>query len=549
MGVFLVQRRRPDLTVTLIALLSLPLFFYGLGATYLWQDEAQTALLGRSVLANGVPMVGHGAESVSAVQGKDEGIGGIYFQISWLQAYLAAASFKVFGESSWSARLPFALAGWSCVPLVAWGMRNAGASVLSGRVAAFLTALSVPLIICSRQARYYALTAAFTLLAMGTYAALCMSVKEGDRRTTLASISFGTAACLLVLSFDVAAIGVLSALAVHWVLTAEEGARWERAFWIPWAVSGLLLGAWIGLSFTAPSRQENAGLGSLLKRVRQGAFYYLGQINAHIVPLPVLLTLASLWRRMTETPSLVDVNGNRRMYRPPRRRRSRGNWRSHPPAGSLFPIRGSGAAHSDRSRRDRAGLCVVSRPMGQSSCGRYDRRIHHLQRTSRMVARGTLGAREIERSYNRARPESGAPCASCHARSRTSRSAAWADCRDGGYLRRHAGEGDVLVATYGDLPLKFHTRLTIYGGETAQLPPENVKADWIWSRNMTVYENVRPVAEWVERELSRDVYRPVQLPAVDRRYENREDPEQHIFSNPGPDGPPVTIYRLSKAAE
>ena len=70
-----IDRLWPDLTVALIALLSLPLFFYGLGDTYLWQDEAQTALLGRSVLAHGVPMVGHGAESLSAVEGRDAGIG------------------------------------------------------------------------------------------------------------------------------------------------------------------------------------------------------------------------------------------------------------------------------------------------------------------------------------------------------------------------------------------------------------------------------------------------------------------------------------------
>jgi hypothetical protein len=117
------------------------------------------------------------------------------------------------------------------------------------------------------------------------------------------------------------------------------------------------------------------------------------------------------------------------------------------------------------------------------------------------------------------------------------------------YLQRHAEEGDVLVATYGDLPLKFHTKLAVYGGETAQLPPESVKADWIWSRNMNVYANVRPVVEWARDELSRGGYRPIELPVVDRRWENREDPAEHIFSNPGPSGPPVVLYRLSSGVD
>ena len=236
MATFFGQRRRPDLVVTLIALLSLPLFFYGLGATYLWQDEAQTALLGRSVLAHGVPMVGHGAESLSAVRGTDEGIGGIYFQISWLQAYLAAASFKLFGESSWSARLPFALAGWSCIPArrVGNAKRRRQPYCRPHRRTADRAERAASSSV-SRQARYYALTAVLTLLATGTYAALSECIKRDDRRATSAAISFGSAACLLVLSFDVTAIGVLGALALHWLLTTEGDAEWNRAFWIPWA--------------------------------------------------------------------------------------------------------------------------------------------------------------------------------------------------------------------------------------------------------------------------------------------------------------------------
>jgi 4-amino-4-deoxy-L-arabinose transferase-like glycosyltransferase len=543
------ERRRPDMAVALIAILSLPLFFYGLGATYLWQDEAQTALLGRSVLAHGVPMVGHGADSLSAVKGKDEGIGGIYFQISWLQAYLAALSFKLFGESSWSARMPFALAGWLCVPLVAWGMRNAGASVLSNRIAALLTALSVPLIICSRQARYYAPTAALTLFATGTYAALSVSVNERDRRTTFASITFGAAASLLVLSFDVAAIGVLCALAIHWLLTAEKGSRWNHSFWIPWAVSGLLLGVWIGLSFTAPSRRETAGLDSLLARVRLGAFYYLGQINAHIVPLPALLTLSLLWRRTTATRNLTDATGNRRST-------------------ILLGIVAAGAiggATLPPDRLFRYAVPVLPIAIGLLAIGLAT--LWSLGRWSKALAAATLvvlvasnallvwshaALSAVARSSGMVtvrdrRVEHRAPLALLVQELRDPPRGPIAATTE--YLRRHADAGDVVVATYGDLPLKFHTSLTIYGGETAQLPPDHVKADWIWSRNMHVYENVRPVVEWAREEVSRGGYDRVELPVVDRRWENREDPAEHIFSNPGPAGPPVVLYRLSKAAE
>ena len=49
--------------------------------------------------------------------------------------------------------------------------------------------------------------------------------------------------------------------------------------------------------------------------------------------------------------------------------------------------------------------------------------------------------------------------------------------------------------------------------------------------------------EWIDKELSSSTYVRIELPAVDRRWENREDPEEHIFSNPGPDGPRVVLYR------
>jgi hypothetical protein len=60
---------------------------------------------------------------------------------------------------------------------------------------------------------------------------------------------------------------------------------------------------------------------------------------------------------------------------------------------------------------------------------------------------------------------------------------------------------------------------------------------------------VRDSDAWIEKELSSREYERIELPMVDRRWENREDPEQHIFSNPGPGGPPIVLYRLSRGAE
>ena len=53
--------------------------------------------------------------------------------------------------------------------------------------------------------------------------------------------------------------------------------------------------------------------------------------------------------------------------------------------------------------------------------------------------------------------------------------------------------------------------------------------------------------EWVEQELAHgDLRADSSCDAVDRRWENREDPDEHIFTNPGPPGPPVVLYRAAE---
>lgn len=540
-------RARFDTVVALITLLALPLFFYGLGDTYLWQDEAQTALLGRSVLAHGVPMVGRGSESVSAVAGRDAGIGGIYFQVSWLQAYLAAASLKMFGESSWAARFPFAICGWLCVPLGAWVLRSAGGTRAAARIYALLIALSVPFIISSRQARYYALAAVLTLLATGTYAALLTSIRGGGRRITSAALSFAVAASLLSLSFDITAVAVLGVLAVHWMfLSRSPQMRFAQPFWLAWGVACLVLAAWFAISFTAASRHDGAGLASLPNRVRHGAPYYLGQINAHIVPIPALLTLATLWRKTIGGVRREDVDGLRRTA----------------VLLAVVAVGGSLGAMLPPYRFFRYIVPIFPVFIGLVAIGLAS--LWSFSRAGKILSAVTVGALVT----------SNVPFVWSHAALSTlARSSSVITVRDRPieyqvplllliqefrdpprgpiaaateYLRAHARANDIVVTTYGELPLKFHTGLEVYGGETAQLPPAQMQAQWLWPRHLKIYPEVRASAEWIERQIAEGRYQRVELNVVDRRWENREDPEEHIFSNPGPSGPRIVLYRAAE---
>jgi hypothetical protein len=475
----------------------------------------------------------------------------VYFQIAWLQAYVAAISSWMFGESSWSARILFAFAGWLCVPLTGWAVRRAGADMRAARFAALLLALSVPFIVSSRQARYYPLTAALALLTTGACATLLDAAVQRNRSAFRESVLFLIAAVLLVVSFDVTAIGVLGMLAFYGLLMMwSHDLSWRREFWLPWGCAALVLAAWLMLSLSAPARSANAGLTTLPARIWHGSFFYLRVVNAYVVPLPLLLvTVAALWLRKGTAMPAQETAGNRKAVL----------------LLTAVAVGGIGGAILVPHRFFRyivpvfplivaiAGIAIAS----LWSLPRFGRIAaiaivaglvtsnvlfvwSHSLLTAMGRASGFVTVRQGPMNYrvplallrDELRDPPRGPIAAMVA-----------------YLREHATDNDVLVAMYGDLPLKFHTRLRIYGGETGQLPPAGTSVRWIWPRSLTVYPEIRPAADWIRQELSTGAYDRIELPVADRQWENREDPEDHVFSNPGPAAPPVVLYRLRAGAE
>jgi 4-amino-4-deoxy-L-arabinose transferase-like glycosyltransferase len=84
----------------------------------------------------------------------------------WLQFYVTALSFRIFGETAMAARLPFALAGFMTIVLgyvFVWQVtRNQWASFC----AASLMVLSLQFLLYSRQCRNYSLHMFFTILVL-----------------------------------------------------------------------------------------------------------------------------------------------------------------------------------------------------------------------------------------------------------------------------------------------------------------------------------------------------------------------------------------------
>jgi hypothetical protein len=157
--------------------------FAGLGAPLFWQDEAETAMLGRHVLEFGLPKIHVGRNVVYGAHlplelGRNPALDA-YLGSPWGQYFFAAPAVAWsdaatdLASRTWRVRVPFALAGWLGVLLLG----SVGAAlwpVAAGARAWFwlgfgaCLVLSVSLQLHLREVRYYPLV----VLALGVIARL-----------------------------------------------------------------------------------------------------------------------------------------------------------------------------------------------------------------------------------------------------------------------------------------------------------------------------------------------------------------------------------------
>ena len=156
--------------IFLLLAASLFLLFYGLGTRYLWQDEAQTPLIAKTILHTGFPYGTDGLNFFSQEGGIEYGRNYLWKWHPWLPFYISALSIRLFGEGNFAYRFPFALFGLASVILVYFMMKR-----LTGlwRKAAFCAAgvaLSTAFLLLARQCRYYSVEMFFIAGSLLFYA-------------------------------------------------------------------------------------------------------------------------------------------------------------------------------------------------------------------------------------------------------------------------------------------------------------------------------------------------------------------------------------------
>jgi len=224
---------RQHLPFALIAVIAAGLIFTNLGSDYLWADEGDTAVLASNILKFGVPKAWDGVTFMDSDFGARENEQLVMVSSPWVQYYVTAASFLVFGQNTFAARFPFALAGWMSILLGYFIVWQITVNRWAAFFAAVLLSLSVQFLLYSRQSRYYALSMLVTCLLIWTFFQM-KSFRE--------SVLFAVLAILLfhIHPIGIVPVGVLAILTLlHRPFAAQRPWLWLAlpgivAFTIPW---------------------------------------------------------------------------------------------------------------------------------------------------------------------------------------------------------------------------------------------------------------------------------------------------------------------------
>jgi 4-amino-4-deoxy-L-arabinose transferase-like glycosyltransferase len=154
----------------LLLLAGLVLLLTNLGNIYLWQDEAETALLSQRLGTYGLPLAFDGRNLIrQAPMDIQYTADYVWVYHPWLPFYSTTLSFKLFGRTTFAARLPYALAGLGTVLLLYHSVRRHFRDQRLAMLSSALLLLSVPFLLHARQCKYFPFAALFTVATLDAY--------------------------------------------------------------------------------------------------------------------------------------------------------------------------------------------------------------------------------------------------------------------------------------------------------------------------------------------------------------------------------------------
>ncbi|MFH0988942.1 MAG: glycosyltransferase family 39 protein [bacterium] len=473
--------------IALLLIISSFLFLLNLGNHYLWQDEAQTALIAQTVLDHGIPLGHDGRNSLSQEEGAEFGSDRIYKWHPWLTFYILAGFFKLFGVSTLTARLPFALFGIGTI-LMTYLLAKQIVNTRTAFLTAFLLMLCVPFILLSKQCRYYSPSIFFAVLTLTLFLSV---VKRGKWETMSALVL-----CLGV-DFHIQSVNYLilaSTMALYSLFIDRKTFRrsflvliLSTLFVVPW----LLYTSDISYRAVYPEMMTLIGMTDSLPQ-------YVLLLLKHIVPYAFLLFLLILF--------MVQVIRKKRVPE------AQSVYRNGVILLLLYILLGIlllsffNVAVFFRYLGPLIPVILLFVALGID----YAIRVN--------IVLGVIAALisfsiypiqeylyEITHDYDG--PIEGIVT----------------------YLNSHGSSKDTVAVTYEDMPIKFYTGMRVVGGLTGESLPESRAARWIILRKHDITSRVKDVREYFLTFLNEQEYEPVELAYPDIPFENREDPSWHQY--------------------
>jgi len=497
-----------DLTLPLaILIISAAMLLANLGNQYLWQDEAQTTLISKTVLAHGVPMGYDGRNFLSQDLGKDCDANGVWKFDSWLIFYLQALFLKVFGFNTFLARLPFALFGIATAFLAYYFTRTVWDSRRAGVAAAVILLLSVPFLLLSRQCRYYSPSMFFSLLAIASYYGILH-----ERRS--APFTFFLAVTLLFHTHLLFYPSILATVLAHSFLFARKRFVTVLVLTAATAAINMPFAVWLYPQCAAASTAYGPGLRGLGALVI-GTQYFSSVILRHtFVPHAAILFIAF---------AMVS------------RIRSKNMQAASELLVQMMPLIIFSIVH----------LLLTIGSLATSGRLPFFRYLCPM-----LPVIAVMAALILDRLFGTCAP------IACVAMMPFILTMPVKDYLyeithdfDGPnegiitYLLSHASRSDVVVIVGEEMPTKLYTNLRVLGGGTGEDMSAAQEADWVIVRKYAVTPAYQYVLSCIQDYIPTQDFEPIILPYPDTQFENREDPDAHQYRTVEDEDPVIIMRR------
>jgi hypothetical protein len=228
-----VSHHREHLVLAVCFLYAVFLSVFGIANHAFWDDEANTALFGRNLLASGELTAFDGVNVAGYREGAelDENLHNTYMPS--LQYYVTAGAFALLGQGTFAGRIPFVVAGLLAIVAVALWVRWHLAGRIPVWLPFFIASVMPAWLLYMRQCRYYALGALFTFVLLAAWA----RVGSSRREDVLATLAGGTATAALWWTSYLNAASAMVMLPLFYALPAYRRPEKHRFLAVVYAVT------------------------------------------------------------------------------------------------------------------------------------------------------------------------------------------------------------------------------------------------------------------------------------------------------------------------